>query len=165
MLIVGIIPARIYCNLHTVAHVTSDILLRSSLISVEIVSDVSRYRLVGNSLPIQVGITTHWGDARGGGRIAVEARLRSNSGSATPDKRKETFSAVIPLFNEDENLEPLYYELSEALGSLGGDYEILFTNDGSTDNSSEALARIWALHNEVPAAAGDCTAAAGTKLS
>ncbi|MEK6964513.1 MAG: glycosyltransferase family 2 protein [Nanoarchaeota archaeon] len=50
-------------------------------------------------------------------------------------------SIVIPVKNEEENLETLYKELSQTIVKLGS-YEIIFVNDGSTDHSLEILKRI-----------------------
>jgi len=47
-------------------------------------------------------------------------------------------SLVIPLYNEAESLRPLYDAIKEALGS-GDNYEILFVDDGSTDESLSLL--------------------------
>jgi glycosyltransferase involved in cell wall biosynthesis len=46
---------------------------------------------------------------------------------------------VVPVFNERENLNPLYEQLSEALSSLDLVSEILFVDDGSTDGSTELM--------------------------
>ncbi len=51
-------------------------------------------------------------------------------------------SVVIPAYNEEENIEPLYRKLKEVLKSIGEDYEILFVDDGSTDGTFEVLKRI-----------------------
>jgi undecaprenyl-phosphate 4-deoxy-4-formamido-L-arabinose transferase len=56
-------------------------------------------------------------------------------------------SVVIPVHNEQENLEELYSRLTQVLDKLGKSYEIILTNDGSTDNSSVML---QALHNRRP---------------
>ncbi len=48
-------------------------------------------------------------------------------------------SVVIPVHNEQEVLEELYSRLTQALDKLGKSYEIILTNDGSTDRSSEIL--------------------------
>ena len=53
-------------------------------------------------------------------------------------------SIVIPLFNEAGNLEKLYQHLSKVLISLDQPYEIVFVNDGSTDNSAEILDGLFA---------------------
>ncbi len=44
-------------------------------------------------------------------------------------------SALIPVFNEQENLESLGAEVSAALGALGRTYEVILVDDGSRDNS------------------------------
>lgn len=48
-------------------------------------------------------------------------------------------SVVIPVHNEQEVLEELYSRLTATLDKLGKPYEILLTNDGSTDRSAEML--------------------------
>ncbi len=48
-------------------------------------------------------------------------------------------SLVIPVFNEEGNLEILHSRIHEALRDLAGIYEIIFVDDGSTDGSFEAL--------------------------
>ncbi|NPB05940.1 MAG: glycosyltransferase family 2 protein [Aquificae bacterium] len=48
-------------------------------------------------------------------------------------------SVVIPVYNEEENVEELYRELKEVLEKLGLDYEIIFVNDGSTDRTPQIL--------------------------
>jgi glycosyltransferase involved in cell wall biosynthesis len=53
-------------------------------------------------------------------------------------------SIVIPLYNEEQSLQPLYEELTAVLQRLGQPYEILFVDDGSTDGSFAALERLHA---------------------
>ncbi len=48
-------------------------------------------------------------------------------------------SIVIPVYNEEENIEKLYEELKEVLENLKLDYEIIFVNDGSTDRTPQIL--------------------------
>lgn len=48
-------------------------------------------------------------------------------------------SVVIPVHNEQEVLEELYTRLTTSLDKIGKTYEILLTNDGSTDNTSKML--------------------------
>ena len=48
-------------------------------------------------------------------------------------------SVVIPILNEAPNLEPLYRELTETLGAWGRPYEVIFVDDGSSDESFEVL--------------------------
>lgn len=51
-------------------------------------------------------------------------------------------SVIIPVFNEEGNIEPLYREIKEALGRWGVEYEILAIDDGSTDDSFIVLKRL-----------------------
>ncbi len=46
-------------------------------------------------------------------------------------------SVVIPVYNEVDNLRPLYDALTSALDGLG--YELIFVDDGSGDGSTQAL--------------------------
>ncbi|MFH1459377.1 MAG: glycosyltransferase family 2 protein [Candidatus Omnitrophota bacterium] len=49
------------------------------------------------------------------------------------------YSVVIPVFNEQENIEPLYSSLKDVMNFLGQEYEIIFVNDASTDGTLEIL--------------------------
>ena len=51
-------------------------------------------------------------------------------------------SVVIPLHNEEKNIEPLYAELVSALETLGEPFEIIYVNDGSTDGTGEVLRKL-----------------------
>ena len=44
-------------------------------------------------------------------------------------------SVVVPVYNEQENLPSLFLRLTAVLDKLGKPFEIIFTNDGSRDNS------------------------------
>lgn len=50
-----------------------------------------------------------------------------------------SISIVIPVYNEEENIEPLYSRLKKTLESLKEDYEIIFVDDGSNDRTLELL--------------------------
>src|SRR5439155_14062624 len=53
-------------------------------------------------------------------------------------------SVVVPLFNEQENVEELYRRLTQALGALALTYELVFVNDGSRDATPELLDELQA---------------------
>lgn len=53
-------------------------------------------------------------------------------------------SIVIPIYNEEPNIEALYRELSDALAEYGQSYELVFVDDGSRDGSFERLAAVQA---------------------
>jgi len=48
-------------------------------------------------------------------------------------------SVVVPLYNERENVAPLYQAVKVVLDRLGKSYEILFVDDGSSDGTREVL--------------------------
>lgn len=51
-------------------------------------------------------------------------------------------SVLVPLFNERDNVEPLYDELDRVLRPSGLSYELIFVDDGSTDGTAERLSSI-----------------------
>ena len=52
---------------------------------------------------------------------------------------KPYVSVVIPVYNEAANLRPLFDRLMAVLDGLGRPFEVLFTDDGSRDNSRDIL--------------------------
>ncbi len=56
-------------------------------------------------------------------------------------------SVVIPVYNEEESLEPLVDELRSVLDSAGRSYEIVIVDDGSTDGTYRVILR---LHQKGP---------------
>lgn len=51
-------------------------------------------------------------------------------------------SVVIPLYNEESSLKPLWQQLKTELTKIKKPYEVIFVDDGSTDNSYEILQTI-----------------------
>ena len=58
---------------------------------------------------------------------------------STPE---EMISVIIPVFNEEKNILPLYEKLTAVLKQLQQGYEVIFIDDGSTDNTLNHLRRI-----------------------
>jgi glycosyltransferase involved in cell wall biosynthesis len=52
-------------------------------------------------------------------------------------------SFVIPLLNEQDSLEALYEAVTSSVASLPAAYEILFVDDGSTDQSPSVLQKLY----------------------
>ncbi len=52
-------------------------------------------------------------------------------------------SIVVPIYNERDNLAPLYHELKDVLDDMNKNYEIIFVDDGSTDGSFEEMVRLF----------------------
>jgi len=73
-----------------------------------------------------------------------------------PKEKKESasfsfskVSIVVPLFNEEESLNPLYSEIIKSVKETNIDYEIIFIDDGSTDKSLEILRELNRKDNKV----------------
>ena len=66
------------------------------------------------------------------------------------DSRK-LISIIVPVFNEEANVEPLYAALNPVLAELEGqyDFEILFTDNHSTDQTFDILRRLASLDKRI----------------
>lgn len=53
------------------------------------------------------------------------------------------YSIVVPFYNEQENIPPLYVKLTEVMDAVGDAYELIFVDDGSRDNSFKVLSDIY----------------------
>jgi len=62
-------------------------------------------------------------------------------------KQNPHISIVIPVYNEEANLETLYQRLTTTMDKLGKSYEIILTDDGSRDRS---VALLHELHQRRP---------------
>lgn len=51
-------------------------------------------------------------------------------------------SVIVPLLDEEENIEVLYRELIDQLRELGQKFEVIFVDDGSTDRTFEILSKV-----------------------
>jgi len=60
-----------------------------------------------------------------------------------------TLSVVIPLYNEEENVQMLFERLKGTLDHLKKEYEIIFVDDGSTDRTLSILEDIQAKDKNV----------------
>ena len=57
-------------------------------------------------------------------------------------------SVVVPLYNEDESLPELYAWITRVMAANKFSYEVIFVNDGSTDNSWDVIERLSANDTE-----------------
>ena len=69
-------------------------------------------------------------------QVMKEYRLKTVREITGP---RPELSIFLPVYNEAENIAPLHAKLSAALAEVGRSYEILYVDDGSTD---ESLARL-----------------------
>ena len=58
-------------------------------------------------------------------------------------------SVIVPLYNEAESLPELHAWIKRVMDEHGFSYEILFVNDGSTDESWQVIEQLHATHSEV----------------
>jgi glycosyltransferase involved in cell wall biosynthesis len=58
-------------------------------------------------------------------------------------------SIIIPTFDEEDNVEPLYQALMDTVPARGRSFEIIFVDDGSGDRTFERLAAITAQDRRV----------------
>jgi glycosyltransferase involved in cell wall biosynthesis len=54
-----------------------------------------------------------------------------------------TYSVVVPFYNEQENIPPLYVKLTEVMDAIGEPFELVFIDDGSSDGSYRVLLDIY----------------------
>jgi undecaprenyl-phosphate 4-deoxy-4-formamido-L-arabinose transferase len=64
-------------------------------------------------------------------------------------RQTPALSIVVPVYNEELNLPALFARLYAVLDALGRTYEIIFTNDGSTDGSINLLRTQFSARPEV----------------
>src|SRR3989344_4392896 len=53
-----------------------------------------------------------------------------------------SYSIVVPLYNEAENVAELFRRVNNACQELAGPYEIIFVDDGSTDSTAAACSSL-----------------------
>lgn len=59
-------------------------------------------------------------------------------------EKKQLISVVVPVYNEEDALPLFYAQLREVLDTIDRDWEIIFVNDGSKDNTAEIIDRLAA---------------------
>jgi len=58
-------------------------------------------------------------------------------------------SVVVPIYNEEELILRFHEAVAAALDKVGGDWEVVYVNDGSTDSSLDLLKGLQALDSHV----------------
>lgn len=78
--------------------------------------------------------------------FTIRDKFRNSSSiMSTNDK----FSVVLPVYNEQDNLGTLFNEIKRAADSTGREWEAVFVNDCSTDNSLAIIRDLAKKHDEV----------------
>lgn len=71
--------------------------------------------------------------------------------TAAPEENAMEFSAVIPLYNEARSLDELCSRLIQTLATLTERFELIFVDDGSTDDSFAVLQNLHRRDSRVKA--------------
>lgn len=73
----------------------------------------------------------------------LDIRLRAQMSATRNEAHSQpVLSIVIPVFNEEENIETLHVRLTTVLRDLCDEYEIIYVDDGSQDRSQAILQRM-----------------------
>lgn len=75
----------------------------------------------------------------------------SHTHQSTDHKGDIDISIVIPLLNEEESIQELFEWIDKVMVENNFKYELLFIDDGSTDNSWQIIQRLRSLHPQVNA--------------
>jgi glycosyltransferase involved in cell wall biosynthesis len=78
--------------------------------------------------------------------------MNMNISVLSPQLRQKSspyVSLVIPLFNEGENIRPLYRSLRSGMEETGYTWEVILVDDGSTDNTFRLLQELHQQDNRV----------------
>ena len=66
-----------------------------------------------------------------------------------PAARPQLLSVICPVYNEAEGLDRFYNAVCDEMRAIGQPFEVVFVNDGSTDESFLIMARLRASHKNV----------------
>lgn len=80
-------------------------------------------------------------------KISPDITLDQEALQSEPAEKAVAISFVVPVMNEQQSIAILFEKLSAQLDSLGQTYEVIFVDDGSTDNTFKELTK---LHDEYP---------------
>jgi len=61
----------------------------------------------------------------------------------------KNISIIIPIFNEESSIEPLYREIVNSLSNISNRYEIIFIDDGSTDSTLTNINNLITIDNNI----------------
>ena len=79
---------------------------------------------------------------------------RGDAGGASADynelrSQESMISIIVPCYNEQEALPFFHEEISRVLKEIGEDYELLFVNDGSKDDTLKELKALSTMDPDV----------------
>lgn len=71
------------------------------------------------------------------------AKVTTTTPPADPASgRRPRLSVIVPLYNEQESIRPLYAAIVQAVGDIGCSFEMVFVDDGSSDDTASIARQI-----------------------
>jgi glycosyltransferase involved in cell wall biosynthesis len=74
--------------------------------------------------------------------LAMSDTTTASTPSTSNDASEPELSVIVPVYNEVDNLEPLSREVHSVLDAAKIDFELIFADDGSTDDTPRVLDRL-----------------------
>ena len=69
----------------------------------------------------------------------IKSEIRNSKSEIS---KEPSLSIVVPVYDEQESILPLYGKIRDACEALGKPYEVVFVDDGSRDRTAEILEQI-----------------------
>jgi len=76
-----------------------------------------------------------------GAKVTTPASIEK-PGAEVLQQPRPRLSVIVPLYNEEESIRPLYAAIVQALGDIGCTFEMVFVDDGSKDKTVEIAREI-----------------------
>jgi glycosyltransferase involved in cell wall biosynthesis len=76
-------------------------------------------------------------------QLRTSVKTYAEPETPAPSSQEVAISIVVPMMNEQQNVRLLYEKLSAQLNQLGKSYEVIFVDDGSTDNTFAELKKLY----------------------
>ncbi len=80
-------------------------------------------------------------------KISPDVTLDQEALESASAEKAVAISFVVPVMNEQQSIAILFEKLAAQLDKLGQSYEVIFVDDGSTDNTFKELTK---LHDQYP---------------
>jgi cellulose synthase/poly-beta-1,6-N-acetylglucosamine synthase-like glycosyltransferase len=68
-------------------------------------------------------------------QVLKKRQILNNSNFKVEEGAMVDVSIIVPLFNEEESVGPMFSAIADALESVPGKAEVIFVDDGSSDNT------------------------------
>ena len=79
----------------------------------------------------------------------MSGKIVSETGISAANENSPEISVVIPIFNEEDNIQELSERLLKTMDECRRGYEVIFVDDGSSDNSAHMLRDLFERRSDV----------------